>query len=60
MVSEPDTGRWASEEAEPRRGWTQSGVPTRTQGLKGMGIERSHVDGRRERVPARTLGHEGG
>ena len=32
MVLEPDTGRGAREEAEPQRGWTQSGVSARGRG----------------------------
>ena len=32
MVSKPDTGRCASEEAQTRRGVTPGGVPTMTLG----------------------------
>ena len=60
MVSEPDTGRCASEETEPQRGWTRGGVRARTPGPEGGWIGRSHTDWRRKRVPARTLGPEGG
>ena len=60
MVHEPDIGRCASEEVEPRRGWTHGGVPARTLGSKGGCIGGSHIDWRRERVPAKTLGPEGG
>ena len=65
MVSEPDTGRCASKDAEPRRewipngvstrtlgpeeGWTPSGVPMRTLGPKDRWIVRSHIDWREER-----------
>ena len=35
-------------------------MSTRTLGLKGEWIEGSHIDLRRERVPGRTLGLEGG
>ena len=35
MVSESDTGRCASEEAELQRGWTRGGVPARTLGSEG-------------------------
>ena len=38
MVSKPDTGQYASEEAEPRRGWTRGSVPTRTMGPKMGGL----------------------
>ena len=55
MVSEPDIGQCASEEAESRRGWTEGGMLTKTLGLEGE----SHIDWRRKRVPARTLGPEG-
>ena len=60
MVSEPDTRQCASEEVEPRRG-----VDTRWCANKDAGplvgwIRGSHVDWRRERVPARTLEPEGG
>ena len=51
MVSELDTRRCASEEAEPQRGWTRGGVLAKML---------DHIDWRRERVPARTLGTEGG
>ena len=44
MVSEPDTGRCANENARPRKGW----------------IVRSHIDWREERVSTRMLGLEGG
>ena len=44
MVSEPDTGRRASEDAEPRGGW----------------IVRAHIDWRGEQVSVRTLGPEVG
>ena len=37
MVSEPDTGRCASEEDEPQ-GWTRGGVPVRTLGPEGGGL----------------------
>ena len=33
-----DTGRCASEEAKPRRGWTRGYVPTRTLGPEGGGF----------------------
>ena len=33
-----DTGRCANEEAEPRRGWTRGSVPTRTLGPMGGGL----------------------
>ena len=36
MVSDPYTGRCASEEAKPQRGWTQDSVPTKTLGSKGV------------------------
>ena len=42
MVSEPDTGLCASEEAKPRRRWTRGGVPTRTLGLEGGGLGGPH------------------
>ena len=32
MVLESNNGRCASEEVEPRRGWTQGSVPARTLG----------------------------
>ena len=51
MVSELDTGRCASEETKPQREWTHGGVPARTL---------DHIDWRRERVSAKTLGFEGG
>ena len=38
MVSEPDTGRCVSEEAELRRGWTRDGVPARMLSLEGEWI----------------------
>ena len=59
MVSELDTGQCVSEEADPRKG-----VDTRWCASKDAGSRRG-VDwgvtsiGRRERVPARTLGREG-
>ena len=37
MVSEPNTRRCASEEAEPRMRWTRGGVPARTLGPEGGG-----------------------
>ena len=42
MVSEPGTGRYASKEAEPQRGWTRGGVLARTLGLKGGWIGVPH------------------
>ena len=59
MVSEPDTGQCASEETEPRRGWTRDSVPARTLGFEGGLIRGSHIDWRREQVPARTLASKG-
>ena len=38
MVSKVDTGWYASEDAEPRRGWIPGGVPARMQGLEGGGL----------------------
>ena len=35
IVPEPNTGQCADEKAEPRRGWTQGGVPARTLGPEG-------------------------
>ena len=61
MVSELDTGRCASLLAVPQRG-----VDTRWCASKDAGPQRewiwgrSHIDWRKERVPARTLGLEGG
>ena len=60
MVSEPDTGRCASEEAKPRRG-----VDVRRCASKDVGRQRGvnwgvHIDWRRERVLVRTLGPKGG
>ena len=52
MVSEPDIGRCASEDGEPQRGWTPSGVQART-----LGHEGGWTPGN---VPSRMLGHEGG
>ena len=43
MVAEPNIGQCASEETEPRRGWTRNGVRTRTLAPKEW-IVRSHVD----------------
>ena len=40
MVSESDTEQCANEEAEPRRRWTQGGVPVRT-----LGPERRWIGG---------------
>ena len=57
MVSEPDTRQCASEEVEPQRGvdtrWCAS-----TLGPEGGWIGRLHIDWRRKRVSARTLGPE--
>ena len=53
----------ASEEAKPRRGWTQGSMLARTMGPEGMWIGGwigSHIDWRRERVSARMLGPKGG
>ena len=55
MVSVPDTKQCASEEAEPRRGWTRGSVLTRKLGPEGWWIGGSHIDWRRERVSSRTL-----
>ena len=62
MVSEPDTGRCVSLLAVPRRG-----VDTRQCVSKDAGPQRgcgfgggSTSNWRKERVPARTLGSEGG
>jgi len=38
MISEPDTERCASEEAESQRGWTQGSVLIRMLGSKGRWI----------------------
>ena len=35
MVSKANTGRCASREAKPQKGWTRGGVPTRTLGPEG-------------------------
>ena len=59
--------RWrASEEAEPQRGWTPGGVPTRRLGPKGGGHQAVCQRGgwaprgwTPSGVPARTLGPEG-
>ena len=58
MISEPDTGQGASKEAKPRKRWTRGGVRARTLGPEG-GIEGSHIDWRRERMPSKALGPEG-
>ena len=58
MVLELETGSCASEEAEPQREWTRGGVPARMLGGGGLGGPTLIVE--RERVPARTLGLEGG
>ena len=42
MVSEPNTRRCASEEAELRRGWTRGGVPARMLASKGGGLGVPH------------------
>ena len=61
MVSELDTRLCASKETLPRRG-----VDTRQCASKDAGPQRgwiwrgSHIDWRKERVSARTLGPEGG
>ena len=34
MVSKPDIERCASEEVEPRRGWTRGSVPAKDVGLR--------------------------
>ena len=59
MTSKSDTGQCASEEVEPRRG-----VDMRRCVNIDVGSQRgvdwgSHIDWRRERVPARMLGLEG-
>ena len=38
MISKPDTGQCANEEAEPWRGRTQGDMPARTLGLEGGGL----------------------
>ena len=53
MVSEPDTGRCASEEIESQRGWTRDGVPARMLTPEGGGLGGgggSHIDWKRKRV----------
>ena len=57
MVSKPDTERCASEEAEPRRGVDMRRCASKDTGPQGGGLW--HIDWRRERVLARTLGLEG-
>ena len=52
ILSEPCTRRGASEEAEPRRGWTQGGMPARTLSPK--------REWTRDGVPTRTLSPKGG
>ena len=56
LASKPDTGRCASEEAKP-----QTWVDSRQRANKDAGpqrgwIGRSHIDWRKEWMPARTLG----
>ena len=61
IVSEPDTGRCVSLLAVPRRGVDTRRCASKDAGPKGGWIwRRSHIDWRKERVPARTLGPEGG
>ena len=60
MLSEPDIGLCASEEAKPRRGVTPGEVLVRTLGPEGGWIRGSHIDWRGERLSVRTLDSEGG
>ena len=61
MVSEPDTGRCASEEAVSRRGVDTRWYASRDAGPeRGVDLVGSHIDWRKERVPARTLAPKGG
>ena len=60
IVSEPDTGRCASEDAGPQRGWTLGDVLARTLSPEGGWIVRSHIEWGGKQVLARTLGPKGG
>ena len=60
MVLEIDTGRCASEEVEPRRGVDMRRCVGKDAGPKGGGLGGLIIDWRKERVPARMLGSEGG
>ena len=61
MVSEPDIGIYASEEVVPRSGVDKRWCVSKDTGpRRGWIWWRSHIDWRKERVPARTLGPEGG
>ena len=55
-----DFERCDSKEAEPWRGWTWGSVPARTLAPKGEWIEESHIDWRKEQVPARLLASKEG
>ena len=55
MVSEPDTGRYANEEAEARRGVDTRRCASKDTGPRRRLIGRFHIDWRRERVLVRTL-----
>ena len=60
MVSEPDTGRCASLLAVPRRGVDTRRCASKDTGpQRGVDLGRSHIDWRKERVPARTLSPKG-
>ena len=59
MVSEPDTGRCANKEAKPQRGVDTRRCASKDAESRSGWIGGSHIDGRKERVPMRTL-HEGG
>ena len=60
MISELDTRRCASEEAEPHRGVDTRWCANKDDGSRRGWIGGSHFDWRRERVPARTADPEGG
>ena len=61
MVSEPDTGRCVSLLAVPRKGVDMMRCASKDVGTqRGVDLGRSHIDWRKERVPARTLGPSGG
>ena len=59
MVSEPDTERCTSEEAKPKGANTRRCASKNARPRRGW-IRGSYIDWRRELVPARTLGPEGG
>ena len=61
IVSELDTGRCADFLVVPRRGIDTRQYASKDAGpRRGVDLGRSHIDWRKERVSARTLGPEGG